>query len=145
MIRSLAAQSSGSPRTVGERVLAALVFAALAVGLGGLAVVGAVAPQRLAASESGPPLCLFKLVTGHRCPLCGMTRATLHLFRHDFAGALHLHPLAPLVLVLVFGVGLGWLASAAAGRPVPRWLRARRWWIAVAAAVWVVNLAFGSG
>ena len=140
-----AAESSSSPRTAFERVLAALVFAALAVGLAGLALVGERWPERLVGAEDGPPLCLFWLVTGWRCPLCGMTRATLHLARHDLPGALHIHPLAPVVLVLVFGVAFAWLGYAAAGRSIPPRLRARKWWIAVAAAVWIVNLLFGSG
>ncbi len=122
-----------------------MTLALLAAGLAGLALVGAVAPERLAWSEDGPITCPFRLLTGRRCPLCGMTRATLRLARHDVAGALHLHPLAPLVLALVFGVTMAWLACAAAGRPVPRALRARPWWIAVGAAVWVANLAFGTG
>ncbi len=129
----------------GERVAAGVTFIAIAGALVALAVVGAVAPDRLAWSEDGPTTCPFKLVTGLRCPLCGMTRATLRLARHDLHGALHLHPLAPLVLALVFGVILAWLAYPALGRRVPRRLQARPSWILVGAAVWIINLAFGTG
>ena len=47
--------------------------------------------------------CPIKYVTGVSCPGCGMTRAYLCLFRFDFAGAFHYHPLffvPPLVLLV---------------------------------------------
>jgi Protein of unknown function (DUF2752) len=46
-----------------------------------------------------PSLCPFRRVTGKRCPLCGLTRATNALARGDVGEALALSPLAPLLWV----------------------------------------------
>jgi hypothetical protein len=46
-----------------------------------------------------PTLCPFRLITGLRCPFCGLTRATRALTRGDIGAALTLHPLAPLLWV----------------------------------------------
>ncbi|MCR5352830.1 MAG: DUF2752 domain-containing protein [Clostridiales bacterium] len=42
----------------------------------------------------------IKYITGVSCPSCGMTRAYHCLFRFDFAGAFHYHPLFFYALVL---------------------------------------------
>jgi hypothetical protein len=47
-----------------------------------------------------PSLCPFRRVTGVRCPLCGLTRATRALTRGDIRDAVALHPLAPLLWVV---------------------------------------------
>jgi hypothetical protein len=44
-----------------------------------------------------PSPCPFRRMTGFRCPLCGLTRATRALTRGDVGKALELHPLAPLL------------------------------------------------
>lgn len=44
-----------------------------------------------------PTLCPFRRLTGKRCPLCGLTRATHALSRGDVGEALALNPLAPLL------------------------------------------------
>ncbi len=44
-----------------------------------------------------PSLCPFRRMTGFRCPLCGLTRATRALTRGDIGNAMALHPLAPLL------------------------------------------------
>ncbi|WP_437581698.1 DUF2752 domain-containing protein [Sorangium sp. So ce887] len=49
----------------------------------------------------GVPLCPFAIVTGHPCPGCGLTRATLALAHGHVAEALRFHPLAPLMAPLV--------------------------------------------
>jgi hypothetical protein len=51
----------------------------------------------LAPLETTPVACPLRIVTGHRCPLCGLTRATRALTRGEFRRALMLHPLAPLL------------------------------------------------
>jgi hypothetical protein len=48
-----------------------------------------------------PSLCLFRRVTGLRCPLCGLTRATHALTRGDVRNAMALYPFAPLLWVVV--------------------------------------------
>lgn len=48
-----------------------------------------------------PSPCPFRRLTGLRCPLCGLTRATRALTRGDVGGALALHPLAPPLWVAV--------------------------------------------
>ncbi len=73
--------------------------ALLAMLAGAYALFAAAAPiERL------PSMCLFRRLTGHRCPLCGLTHATRALTRGDLRGALDRHPLAPLL----------WIAAATA-------------------------------
>jgi hypothetical protein len=75
----------------------------------------AAAVAHLAANAVGLPgwVCPWKAATGIPCPGCGLTRATIHLVRGDVAGALHLHPFAP---VAVAGIAL---IVAAAILPAP--------------------------
>ena len=53
-----------------------------------------------------PSICLFKLLTGHECWGCGMTRAFDALFHLDFAKAYELNPriiiVAPLMIYIWF-------------------------------------------
>ena len=42
-------------------------------------------------------LCPFAIVTGHPCPGCGLTRATVALLQGHVGEALHLHPLSVVV------------------------------------------------
>ena len=52
-----------------------------------------------------PSLCPFRWMTGFRCPLCGLTRATRALTRGDVSSAFALNPLAPLLwAVAVLGL-----------------------------------------
>ncbi len=53
------------------------------------------------ARNGGPPLCPYRLVTGHTCPGCGLTRAVGALLRGRWHEAVTLHPLAPVVVALV--------------------------------------------
>ncbi len=52
------------------------------------------------------PMCPFAAVTGHPCPGCGLTRATLSIVHGQFAQAFQLHPLSFVVspLAAVGGV-----------------------------------------
>ena len=52
------------------------------------------------AGHSLPPLCAFRLVTGRRCPGCGMTRGFLYMFRGDILNALRANHLTPVAFVL---------------------------------------------
>lgn len=45
--------------------------------------------------------CGFAAIFGRPCPGCGSTRAMLALGHGDLAGYLHLHPLAPLMSLLI--------------------------------------------
>jgi hypothetical protein len=47
-----------------------------------------------------PPLCAFRLVTGRRCPGCGMTRGFLYMFRGDVRSAIRANHLTPVAFVL---------------------------------------------
>jgi len=64
-----------------------------------------------------PPLCAFRLVTGHRCPGCGMTRAFLYLFRFDLANAVRANLMSPFVFVLVARTVAGAAVRLVAGEP----------------------------
>jgi hypothetical protein len=75
------------------------------------------------------PLCPTASLFGLPCPGCGLTRATLALLQGQFAQALRLHPLVPLLAPIYFGVivaaALAYIAGP--GRRLPRLRVAGRW------------------
>ncbi|MBN1143344.1 MAG: DUF2752 domain-containing protein [Bacteroidales bacterium] len=59
-------------------------------------------PERLIFSDDHS-LCIFRNLTGIKCPLCGMTRACYLMFNLEFKSALAFNPLVfllPLLLLL---------------------------------------------
>ena len=50
------------------------------------------------------PLCPSAALLGIPCPGCGLTRATLALVHGDFAAALRLHPLVPILTPIYLGL-----------------------------------------
>lgn len=64
------------------------------------------ASAALAGGRGLPSVCVFRRVTGHPCPLCGLSRSIAALSRGRIASSLRAHPLGPPIL---FGSGL-WLA-----------------------------------
>lgn len=54
-------------------------------------------------------ICPFRLLTGHRCPGCGMGHAVVAAMRGDWLGSFHLHPLG----IPVLAVWTAWLAAEA--------------------------------
>ena len=96
-------------------------------------------------APSGVITCPFRILTTVRCPLCGMTRATLRLLHGDLPGALHLHPAAPLVLLLLGG-GLVYLLVALARGRAPRLVAVPLpLALATLGGVWIANLLWGHG
>ncbi len=85
------------------------------LGLGVAAGFGLVAIST--ASDDGPTLCPFALVTGLACPGCGMTRAVSRLVRGDLTGAFDYHPLVFLVAALAIFGGAWYLARRQNHRP----------------------------
>jgi hypothetical protein len=55
----------------------------------------------------GLVVCGFHYLTGHRCPLCGLTRGLFLLAKGDWMNAVHLNALSPVVFVLLFSSMLG--------------------------------------
>ncbi len=55
-------------------------------------------------SDRGFVVCPFRVLTGHACPGCGMTRALSYLLNGDWTGAVAYHPLAPVVGLVLTGV-----------------------------------------
>jgi len=47
-------------------------------------------------------ICIFKLITGHNCPGCGMTRAFNELFQMNFKEAYTFNPRIIIVAPLLF-------------------------------------------
>lgn len=80
-----------------------LVVAAVYVGVAG--VLG---------GRGGPTLCPFRLLTGRRCPLCGLTRSVGRAARGDLHGALAHHPAGPAVVVATV---VGWATPRTARTP----------------------------
>jgi len=66
------------------------------------------------------PTCVFLQTTGHWCPGCGGLRATYSLLHGDFAGAMGMNPLVPLLVLPVTVAGLGWMWLGAAGVRLPK-------------------------
>lgn len=71
-----------------------LVLAGLVAGLGWLV-------------HAEYSVCPFANLSGHPCPGCGLTRASLALLQADIQGAFALHPLAPICAPLIAVVGFG--------------------------------------
>ena len=49
------------------------------------------------------PVCGFRWLTGHPCPLCGLTRAMFALAKGHVGEALHWHALSPLAAIMLVG------------------------------------------
>lgn len=73
------------------------------------------------ARTGGPPLCPYRALTGHSCPGCGLTRAIGALLRGRWDDAVALHPLAPVVVVLVVVLCAG---QVLLGDRLRRWVQA---------------------
>lgn len=69
------------------------------------------AAQAATGAGEGVILCPFRLLTGHRCPGCGMGHAIASAMRGDWAASFQHHPLG--IPVLLFWTG--WLAWTAYG------------------------------
>jgi hypothetical protein len=100
------------------------VAAKLAIGLAAPVFFLAVPPRVV---ESGPTLCLWKLLLGWECPGCGMTRALSHLAHGSFALAWRHNKLVVVVFPLLCFLWLGFvvrqvriLRQARAGRRATR-------------------------
>lgn len=108
------------------------------VALGVVAVAGCLALRAAnPVTESNPPACPFKIMTGLDCPGCGATRATNALLHGNLGAALDHNLLLVLLLpVIVLAYGLWLLRSF--GVAVPELPRLRRW----APALIVLTLAF---
>jgi hypothetical protein len=68
--------------------------------------------------ERGPTLCLAKLLTGRRCPGCGITRAVVALSHGQLRVALRHHRLSQLVYVVLWWLVLRDRGAALAARSV---------------------------
>lgn len=67
--------------------------------------------------------CPARLLTGHPCPGCGMTRASVALLRGDLAGAWRLHPFALLLVPVAAANALAPGATRKAWAALPPALR----------------------
>ncbi|MGH9169764.1 MAG: DUF2752 domain-containing protein [Acidimicrobiales bacterium] len=65
-----------------------------------------------------PVLCPFRLLTGHRCPLCGLTTSVGLLVHGHPAAALRSHPIGPLAVAIC----AGWLAVSKPAKESQPWL-----------------------
>ena len=67
-----------------------------------------------------PPLCVWRITTGHRCPSCGTTRAFLYMFRLQPLNAVRANVFSPITFALtthaVSRAALRLLAAAPARR-----------------------------
>ena len=65
----------------------------------------ACAAQAIAGIPEGLVLCPVRLLTGHRCPGCGMGHAVVHAMRGEWAESFRHHPLG----IPLLAVWTGWL------------------------------------
>lgn len=73
-------------------------------------------------TADGPSLCVWRNLTGHRCPGCGLTHAVCHVFRGDFAAAWDANALVALALPVLAWMSVRAWADLWKAR---RWRRAR--------------------
>ena len=80
-------EGNGSPRRLGivDGILAAVLIAS------------AVLPRALV--EEGPVVCLFRRITGHPCPGCGLTRSFVAMADLRLGEAFAHHVFGPLVFL----------------------------------------------
>ena len=97
---------------IGGRAVRLWVLSGLA-GLAGLAVLHLWTPS----GDAATAVCLLRRFFHLPCPGCGMTRAFAALAKGDWAAAITLHPLAP---ILACELVAGWIAwgMAIARRPL---------------------------
>ncbi len=106
-----AASQIKSWRSVDNATLSRLTWLWLAYGAFAL-----VAGQRRL-----PSVCPFRLLTGHRCPLCGLTRSLNYFMRGKIPSSFREHPVGPILIV-----GSGFLfASAWRSRLATAWYYSR--------------------
>jgi hypothetical protein len=125
-----------------QRRFRALLASIIAGVLGGAALLPVPAP-----GFSGPPVCVFKGISGLPCALCGGTRATQALLHGDLCRALYLNMAAlPLVIVLVAAAMLAGY-EAWRGRAATDWNRVLRKFrpalpmmVALLCLYWLVHL-----
>ncbi len=98
--------------------LALLVVTASVLALSFVLVPGAQG-ESAAFRLLGPP-CLFRLLTGLPCPLCGMTTAFVAMAQGHVAQAYEAHVLGPAAYALTWAVALWALECCVSGRrPIP--------------------------
>jgi hypothetical protein len=117
---------------------------AKANGLAALAAAGATVLHRFPPGEHPfYPRCPFYLLTRHRCPGCGATRALFELLHGHFAAALQFNP----AVTLLAPAALAYLAVAywrAVRENRLEWPEPPRWaWKAALASVLLFGLARG--
>jgi hypothetical protein len=111
------------------------------VGLGCSALLG-LAIKVLPAALVPP--CGFRLVTGHPCPTCGMTRMWFLLLSGQISDAFRMNPF----LFVLLGVLGAWVAVGGTFRLAGRDLfvevpaREERWWWALLALGFLANWAY---
>lgn len=86
----------------------------------GVILLGAGAAYYGFASVFGGIPCLFRLVTGLKCPGCGITTLILRLGRGDLAGAFWANPFLFVTLPLPVGLALRQAWLRARGKPFTR-------------------------
>jgi hypothetical protein len=89
-----------------------------------------------------PRLCLWYHLTGTDCPFCGLSRSVVATGDLNFARAVSLHPLGPVVLVLLALWLIVSILRWKTGRPgaIPGYVQKKIWIVAGAGwlAWWVV-------
>ena len=95
-----------------------------------------------------PWRCPIALFTGFPCPTCGFTRAMRKAFHGDFSGAFRLHPLWPLIAVVIALLVVPEAVMFVRGQATYRGrTNVRRMAFGVAVlcfVVWIGRFAFGS-
>ena len=78
----------------------------MVLGFGGLALASRLVELRGPRDDIAlggrrlPPMCVWRLTTGHRCPSCGTTRAFLYIFRLEPLNAVRANVFSPITFAL---------------------------------------------
>lgn len=118
------------------------IFAGLA-GLAGAAILHVWIPG----SDPRSSICFSRRLLAIPCPGCGLTRAFAHLAKGEWATALAVHPLAPVLAIELVFVWIVWGRAALRGLACPRpaWMeRVAIAHLAVLCALWAGRLSTGS-
>ena len=87
------------------------------------------------------PKCPFYVLTGWKCPSCGVTRAAYHLMHGSVSEAIAFNPALLALVPLAIAI-----CALACMRPSPKHDRALAWavwtWVALYCAWWIIRNIF---
>ncbi|MEQ9096173.1 MAG: DUF2752 domain-containing protein [Phycisphaerales bacterium] len=134
------------PRTVGPRLLGAIVALVAAAPLAVGAALTPAAEGHGTHTRLGLPSCSWVVAFDAPCPTCGMTTAVTHAAHGDLIGSFLVQPAGAIfsvVAAIAFWCGLhGAITGAETVRQSARIFRGRTWWLigGILLAAWAYKM-----